>query len=269
MGVRGPTSTDQDLTPLRDAVRTTSQRLVALLSAVRNPSVTAVGEWTIHDLAIHLTETFEKYPRYLRGEAELMDDPLDVTRHNNEVVAAGQGLSMDEAGRRIAATLGEIDELLSAREPNEPVGWHGGIRLSTSAFAAVVGSEAIVHGYDIASAEARYTPCDRANAALIMANALHLLPHYLDKEAVEGVTASFDMRFRGGERRFLTLEDGVLDVRATGGRADCTILADPETFLLVGYNRIGQWRPALTGKILTWGRKPWLALKLPALLAQV
>lgn len=254
---------------LRAAVIGTSQRLVALLSTVRDPSVTAVGHWTIADLAIHLTETFERYPRYLRGEVELMDDPLDVTQHNNEVVAAGRGLPVDEATHRIASAVDEIDGLLADRSPDEPVRWHGGIELAPAAFAAVIGSEAVVHGYDLSSPEGRYSPCERSDAAPIMANALHLLPHYLNKGAAGGLSATFDMRFRGGERRLLTLDDGVLAVSADGEHADCVVLADPETFLLVGYNRIGQWRPALTGKILTWGRKPWLALKLPQLLAQI
>jgi hypothetical protein len=30
--------------------------------------------------------------------------------------------------------------------------------------------------------------------------------------------------------------------------------------LLVSYGRISQWRPALTGKMVAWGRRPWLGL---------
>lgn len=260
---------EESLAPLRAAVRATTARLVALLSTVGRPSLKAVGDWTINDLAIHLTDTFEKYPRYLRGEAELMDDPLEVTRYNEQVVASGQGLSIVEATRRISSTMDEIDSLLGSRSSEDPVAWHGGSELSPAAFAALIGSEGIVHGYDIAAAEDRYVPCDVRHAGLIMANSLHLLPLYLDQEAARGVSGSLEVRFRGGERRFLTLRDGRLAVSEQGGRADCVILADPETFLLVGYNRMSQWRPALTGKVLAWGRKPWLALKLPRLLAQI
>lgn len=257
------------LDPLRAAVRATSSRLVALLSTVARPALPAVGSWTIADLAIHLTEAFERYPLYLRGEATLFDDPLDVTRHNEQVVASGRGLSLTEATRRIAATIDETDSLLASRAPDEPVAWHGGALLSPASFAAVVGSEGIVHGYDIAAAENRYVPIDVGHAGLIMANSLHLLPLYLDSNAAGGLQATFDVRFKGGERRFLSLRDGRLTVQLDGERADCVILGDPETFLLVGYNRIGQWKPALTGKMVTWGRKPWLALKLPQLLAQI
>lgn len=259
-----------DLTSTRAAIRATGDRLVRLLSRAPEASATAVGDWTIGDLAIHLTDVYEHYPLYLRGEAELFDDPLDVTAHNAAAVAAGQGLTLEEAARRIGAALEEVDDLFGTRRPGEPVPWHGGTEISPSAFGAVIGSEAVVHGYDIASAEDAYVPGDRSHAGVIMANALHLLPLYLDREAAAGVTATFDMRFHGGERRLLVLRDAALEVKQEGPeRPDCVVLADPETFLLVGYNRIGQWRPALTGKILTWGRKPWLALKLPQLLAQI
>lgn len=260
----------EDLAPMRTAIRATGHRLVTSLSNVRNASANAVGEWSVADLAIHLTDVFEHYPLYLRGEAALFEDPLDVTAHNAEAVAAGQGLTLNDAARRIAAALEEVDDLLASRPNGQCVAWHGGTELSPSAFGAVVGSESIVHGYDVASAERRYTPCDHSHAGVIMANALHLLPHYLDRAAAADISATFDMRFRGGERRFLLLRDGALEVtHDERERPDCVVLADPETFLLVGYNRIGQWRAALTGKIMTWGRKPWLALKLPKLLAQI
>lgn len=260
----------EDLSPMRAAIRATGHRLVTLLSNVRDPSADAVGDWTVGDLAIHLTDVYERYPLYLREEAELFDDPLDITAHNAAAVAAGQDLTLEEAVRRIAAAVEEVDDLLGTRMVREQVPWHGGTEISASAFGALVGSEAIVHGYDLASAQGIYAPCDPSHAGVVMANALHLLPLYLDRAAAAELSATFDMRFRGGERRFLLLRGGALEVRHNGHeRPDCVVLADPETFLLVGYNRIGQWRPALTGKILTWGRKPWLALKLPQLLARI
>jgi hypothetical protein len=36
--------------------------------------------------------------------------------------------------------------------------------------------------------------------------------------------------------------------------------------MLVGYGRISQWGPMGRGKLLAYGRKPWLALKLSKLL---
>jgi hypothetical protein len=43
---------------------------------------------------------------------------------------------------------------------------------------------------------------------------------------------------------------------------DCHISAEPVTFLLMSYNRIGPTMPALSGKVRVWGRRPWLATRL-------
>jgi hypothetical protein len=42
--------------------------------------------------------------------------------------------------------------------------------------------------------------------------------------------------------------------------ADCRLSADPVAFLLAGSNRQSQWKTLLTGKMVAFGRKPWLAL---------
>jgi hypothetical protein len=64
----------------------------------------------------------------------------------------------------------------------------------------------------------------------------------------------------------LTFQDGILLITSRGdGPVDCHLLADPVAFLLVMYGRRGPVRTALTGGVLAWGRRPWLALQLPRL----
>ena len=46
-----------------------------------------------------------------------------------------------------------------------------------------------------------------------------------------------------------------------------TVGADPVAFLLVSYGREPQWRPILSGKLLSWGRRPWKSLAFKRLLA--
>jgi hypothetical protein len=65
----------------------------------------------------------------------------------------------------------------------------------------------------------------------------------------------------------LVIADGRLTVESQvdGQPADCHISADPWAFIQVLYSRTGPIRPALTGRILAWGRRPWLAFALPSL----
>ncbi|MGN6780157.1 MAG: SCP2 sterol-binding domain-containing protein, partial [Marmoricola sp.] len=53
--------------------------------------------------------------------------------------------------------------------------------------------------------------------------------------------------------------DGVL-LSEPPDRVDCTITADPQTFLRMGIGVVSQTRAALGGKLRAGGRRPWLAL---------
>jgi hypothetical protein len=44
-------------------------------------------------------------------------------------------------------------------------------------------------------------------------------------------------------------------------RVDCHISADPVALFLVGLGLKKQWGPIATGKLTTWGTRPWLALQ--------
>jgi hypothetical protein len=46
------------------------------------------------------------------------------------------------------------------------------------------------------------------------------------------------------------------------GRPDVSISADPAALLLVLYKRRSQWPAIARGKLLAWGRRPWLAFSL-------
>jgi hypothetical protein len=56
--------------------------------------------------------------------------------------------------------------------------------------------------------------------------------------------------------------DGVAAVEpARGQTIDCHLSADPVDLMLVVYGRISQWGPIARGRLLAWGRKPWLGLR--------
>jgi len=42
---------------------------------------------------------------------------------------------------------------------------------------------------------------------------------------------------------------------------DCHIFAEPVALFLVAMGLKKQWGPIATGKLMTWGTKPWLALQ--------
>jgi hypothetical protein len=129
--------------------------------------------------------------------------------------------------------------------------------------------EPLVHGYDIARATGRRWAIPPSEARAVIMGLLPLLPDYVEPAEAAGFRARFEVRLRGGcdARTVLAFEDGALTVEQPDGvRSDSYLSADPAAFLLVAYGRITPWGPALTGKILAWGRKPYLGFRLPGLL---
>lgn len=71
---------------------------------------------------------------------------------------------------------------------------------------------------------------------------------------------------RGGPRLVIHFRQGSATVHGSARHVDCHLWVDPVAFLLVGYGRISQWGPIARGKLVAWGRKPWLGLKFKSLL---
>jgi hypothetical protein len=81
----------------------------------------------------------------------------------------------------------------------------------------------------------------------------------LDAEQAAGLRATYDIRLRGGDRFYFIFNDGALTIEEPSARkVDCHISADPVAFLMVAWSRQSQWSAIAKGKLLAWGRKPWL-----------
>lgn len=90
-----------------------------------------------------------------------------------------------------------------------------------------------------------------------------VLPGWVDPKGAAGHTATYKLRLRGSKAYVYEFTSGRLEVDpAQPRRVDTHISADPVTALLTSYGRVGQIGPAITGKFLAWGRRPWLATSL-------
>ena len=64
-------------------------------------------------------------------------------------------------------------------------------------------------------------------------------------------------------------DDGRLTIEPLGQQGvDCQISADPVAMMLVFYGRVGQLGQVMKGKMVSWGRKPWLGLKFKSLIIE-
>lgn len=237
------------------------RRLVELLRNVSDPSRPAIGEWTIGDTAAHLVQIFEMYPRMARG------DPSPVPRTNalSETYATYLAANPERDPRVLAGSvekaLADFVGVASELDPEALVPWHGGVQIPLVALAGLAIGEATVHGWDIARAEGRPWPMDPVEASLVIKAIGVVAPHFLTEEG-ERATASIRINLRKSGSLTFRFGGGELKVSSTDeGAVDCRISADPVAFLLTGYGRVGLFGPIATGKLIAYGRKPWLGMR--------
>ena len=242
-----------------------ANRLAALMRTAPDRNAKVKGlDWSVADLGAHIVTEADRFERFGRGESQ----PLgDVARANADELAAiterdpalQAGLFLDGHSKYMA--------LAKQHEGTDPYVWWD-VKMEWAEAAGIYLGELCVHAVDLARTQGQKAPIAREDALNVIAGLVPILPGFVDTAAAKGVDATFKLAPRGGTPLLLTFADGALSVgRANeGDRADCTISADPEAFLLVGYGRTSQWGPILRGKLFASGRKPWLGLKFNTLL---
>ncbi|MDQ6855718.1 MAG: SCP2 sterol-binding domain-containing protein [Candidatus Dormibacteraeota bacterium] len=253
------------------ALADVASRLCALVRSIEDPAAHAIGNWNTVEVAVHVAHVWENLTALADDEipSPLQDihalGPLtqDLVRQDGDRIPAALA---DRIDVRATAFLSDASRLHS--EVRSP--WLvQGITVPRVALACHLLSESLLHGHDIARAQQVRWDITRAHAGLaLMGFAFPLLSRLdpramVDQERARGMHARYDISLRGAGHVFMEIADGAVTVQLKHARSvDCHLSADPATFLLLLFGRISQWPPTLTGRLVAWGRKPWLASKL-------
>ncbi|MER6124622.1 maleylpyruvate isomerase family mycothiol-dependent enzyme [Streptomyces sp. NPDC001795] len=257
---------------LGQAIRETAGDIAALLHAVADTSLPVPGsEWTVGEAAAHLAQANELMADLAVGHERPYGDgtPQSLAEANERALAV--------FGERGAQTLAEMivkqaDVFLDAvaraavdktadRALVTPLG-----PMDQSVLASYLLTHMLGHGYDLARALGRPHMIDRVRVELCLPFLRAAMPRVADAAATAGLTACYTLRLRGGSAFGVTFTDGAVDVApAPSARPDCTILTEPVTFLLMALGRCNPWQAIARGRVLAWGRKPWLAPRFPTL----
>jgi uncharacterized protein (TIGR03083 family) len=274
----------------QDALRDEVARVTTLLRCVHDPGPHAVGQWNLREVAMHLSQAWTTVPglakRDLSGIHEVVPSLAgaagdSLIRDMWELAdTTARGVNSDPErdpavlADRIEARAQEYFGECAGADPDAPRGWlvqGATVRLSTLTFHLL--NETVVHGYDIAHAAGRPWRIEPAHAAMVLGRFIVPVLQALDSRAMvnagkaAGVRASYDLRIRGGDRFHFLFDDGELHVVEPSSRkVDCHLSADPAAFLMVVWNRESQWMAIARGKLLAWGRKPWLGPQFRALI---
>jgi hypothetical protein len=272
------TASTRQLARACNALEAVIPRFAELVRSAPDPGAPAVGSWTVADVAAHVShvcageqmaaETLAPSPT--GGLPEEDDIPGAAARFNAgnldgdpERDLAVLATGIEQRGAKFLATM-------STAHAGDKASWLAGTVVPAPALATHLLFEFLVHGFDIARAGGKRWRIDRSDAALafsffpLLFQSIKpaLLASFVDQEAAAGVTACIDVRVRGGDRTFFVFDHGTLTLEDPSERTvDCHISADPAALLLSGFERVGVVQPALTGRVVAWGRKPWLAFK--------
>ena len=250
------------------AIRDTAGEIAALLRRDADMGLAVPGsQWSLAEAAAHLAQAGELMADIAAGRARSWGDgtPQSLAAANERALA---GFGERRAEPLAAMIVAQADAYLRA--------WDGGDAKATVVTPLgpmgldVLGSYLLTHmlghGYDLARALGRPHMIDRARVELTLPFLITVMPRVTDTARTAGLSARYAIRLWGGARFGVIVADGAVAVGSRPpARPDCTILTEPVTFLLMALGRRDQWSALAQGRVLAWGRKPWLAPRFPAL----
>jgi uncharacterized protein (TIGR03083 family) len=252
-----------DLPTVAAAADRALDRFANLIRSIPELSDPAVGTWSMHQVAAHLIGVVNAYADIARGDGSPYQDLAAVAEVNDTRMATVEDRTPFGLGQQVQDLRPIVAAALEGPD-GEVVGHDGVPQLRSVAGARILG-EAVVHGWDVATAAERMWWIEPSDAALIFRSFLPFLPLFVNEERARGVTARFDVRMRKfpEARAVFAFENGALSVEAEPqGRVDCTLVGAPGSMILVMHRRIPLANPILRGQMAAWGRKPWLGFRL-------
>jgi len=246
------------------AIDRLAERFAALVTAVPDPAAPIPdSEWTVRDATAHVVSVARRYIDGPEGRGTWVPDPRDLAALNDTQIGALADLDMAELAARLRRDLTALAAQLRTYGTAPPsFTFHGGEPVAADVALGILLGELVVHGWDIARAVAHPWPIDPGDVELILDGVEPILPGWVDHERAGDLSATFEVRLRGGRTRRWSFRNGRLDTTPTAGRPDVHISVDPVALLLVFYRRQSQWHHIARGRMLAWGRRPWLAFTL-------
>ncbi len=261
----------------RHSLMAAAGRTAELVASLDMDRPVAGLDWSVGETAAHLVIALRVFTSSVLGDdrewREWEDRIPDVATPdrmeivNRLMIAAEPRRVAAAAARAIADGAGAFLAATAGLSPAQvlPTPWYGrNDTLTVAAATCLLLGEQVIHGHDMARSARRRWPIRREDALLIFDAVRTMMPKLANPAMLDGVSASYDIRLGRSSRFVVTFGHGTASVEPGPGHGvDCHLLAEPVALLLLGYGRTTQWRAIAGGKLLTWGRRPWLAFRLP------
>jgi uncharacterized protein (TIGR03083 family) len=225
------------------------------------------ARWSVGEAAAHLVQANELMADLAAGRERPYGDgtPEGLAAANAAWLAEFAERDADVLADGIVRGAGAFTAASAGRAEGEPVLTPMG-PMDLGTLGSYLLTHMLGHGYDIARALRRPHMVDAERVALALPFLMTAMPRVVDSRAAAGHNACYSLRVRGGGGFAVTFTDGTAAVGAEPPRRpDCTIMTEPVTFLLIALGRCGATEALVRGKVVSWGRKPWLAPRFPGL----
>lgn len=274
----------------QEALREAVGRVTTLLRSDLDPNRPAIGEWSLVEVAMHLSQAWVIVPALARADLSrayqllpslegiagdnFIRDVWDLGGVTKLGVESDPERSLRTLADRIEGRAAEFFAESAGRPADETLPWLvEGTTVARSVLTGHLLNETLVHGSDVARAAGRRWPVERAHASMVfggfIVEVMKVLPPtaFVDQKRGQGVRATYQIHLRGGDDFVFEFDNGELHVDPPSRpRIDCHISADPMAFLMVAWNRRSQWTAIARGELFAWGRKPWLGPRLRQLI---
>jgi uncharacterized protein (TIGR03083 family) len=250
---------------LRTEIGTAAARVGDLLRALPDGDLPLNRvSWTAAETGAHLVGLPS---RYLRMAGAPHPFPASLSAENQRELAAVPQRDPAALADRLEA---EVAALLAAfGDDGQRRVWYFTVPHTAAGVGASLLSELLLHGLDLARASGRPWPITRAQAVACLRGVLPAVVLVVDPRVAPSAAGTYHLHLRGGDDWTLRVRDGALSVEpGRPERADLHLSADPVGFLLNGVGLVSPTRLLLSGGIVMWGRRPWLAGRFARLFAE-
>ena len=250
---------DKTLAIARDGFAVIVERYAQLMESVTDTSIAIpASEWTIRDAAAHVAGSNHRMAALAGGEASAVPriDKQFLDARARKLIDENPETDAKKLADQIREGLTRVVAATANRPGDQPISYHGGLRLNLAQLVSLYLGEYLLHGYDIALAVETPWAIDPGYAALAVSTFRFCYPGILDPAAADGLEAVYRLDTAGTDPFFVRISDASCEAPAPPGHVDCVISADPVTALLVMSGRLSQWAAIALGRLTFSGARP-------------